>query len=310
MNILLTGATGFIGKNLLKQIEKQEIFKNSKIYIITRNPEKLPQINTLNLIILRTKSYNYSKELFQKKIDEIDVVIHLGSNTPKSQGEADNIELSNCNVTSTYSLINNLPTPPKKFLFASTLDVYKNANKKIHEKSLIVPISFYGYSKLYCEKMLEIWAEKNNVLLQVCRIGHIYGEGEEEYSKIIPTVIRKIINNDQPQIYGSGNEFRSFLYVGDLTSYLIKIFNLNFSISPINLVSSQSYKITEVVDTIIGISKKNIKPKRVDFFKPKRDLLFDTTKLDKTIGERETSIFDGLRNEYNYMLDLFQHAQN
>ena len=59
-------------------------------------------------------------------------------------------------------------------------------SKVICEETNTIPKSLYGWSKLYCEKMVEQYGELNGIDTQVLRVGHVYGTGEEGYKKIIP----------------------------------------------------------------------------------------------------------------------------
>lgn len=79
----------------------------------------------------------------------------------------------------------------KNLFFKSTLDVYGKIETIIDESSFIT-LTMYGWSKLYCEKLLENWSKRNNIILQILRIGHIYGKGEKAYKKVIPVTIQKL----------------------------------------------------------------------------------------------------------------------
>ncbi|MFX4253329.1 NAD-dependent epimerase/dehydratase family protein, partial [Aliarcobacter butzleri] len=119
--------------------------------------------------------------------------------TPKSGIEANDINKSNANIFNTKYLLDNLPNFPEKFIFLSTLDVYGKIETIIDESSFTNPLTMYGWSKLYCEKLLENWSKENNIILQILRIGHIYGKGEKAYKKVIPITIQKLKNGENPQ---------------------------------------------------------------------------------------------------------------
>ena len=92
------------------------------------------------------------------------------------------ISKCNSNITSTAKLLkSNLPMI-KNFIFFSTIDVYGYDNP-ITEETKPFPTSLYGHSKLYCEQMVSAWAAQKKVCHQILRIGHVYGEGEEKYTK-------------------------------------------------------------------------------------------------------------------------------
>lgn len=289
--LLITGTTGFIGQNILKFI-KENYENEYKIVLLSS------KLDTNYETILHN-NYTFSKnDFFNKNIDKIDVVLHIGAFTPKSGTEANDIEQSNANILNTKYLYENLPNTPSKFIFLSTLDVYGKIETIISESSATNPLTMYGHSKLYCERMLENWASENKVVLQLLRVGHIYGKGEEAYKKVIPITIERLKNGLSPQLYGAGDEKRSFLHVDDVSNLIMKSIELQKFEGVINLCSSNSNTIKEIVVMLIEISKKNIE---IDYVKTNNrgiDFEFDTLKMNDLLGYEKISILDGLTDEY------------
>lgn len=300
MNLLITGASGFIGKNLIKFILANNYTNKYSFYLITTKKDDFNNYNNSDLNIIETSNYNYDSLKNNTGLSSLYAVLHIGAFIPKSGNEFNDIEKSFSNINSTLSLIKHLPVLPRKFIFASTIDVYNNLNAAIDENTEIAPISLYGYSKLYCEKMLSEWACKNNVVLQIMRIGHIYGEGEEDYEKVIPVSIKALLNEENPIIFGKGKELRSFLYIKDLCRYIMQLLEINYPISPINLVSAQNISIKKLINKIIEVSGKKKKPIYTNSDNSTRNIYFNISKLDKYIHISETKLHDGLNNEYNY----------
>jgi UDP-glucose 4-epimerase len=288
--LLLTGITGFIGHNLLKFVEK---YKNNYEIVL------LSSIDNEDYKTVLHKNYTFTKSDFLKKnIERVDILVHIGAFTPKSGLEANDIEKSNSNINSTKYLIDNLPSFPSKFIFLSTLDVYGKVEGIISEDILPNPITLYGWSKLYCEKMIENWAKENDVIIQILRIGHIYGRGEKTYKKVIPVTIQKIKDNISPQIFGTGNEKRSFLHVDDVCNMILKSIELEKYEDVINLCSSTSYTIKEIIEILIEISTKNL---QIEYIKTQNkgiNFEFDTLKMNKLLGYEEITIKKGLSDEY------------
>ena len=289
--LLITGTTGFIGKNILKLIELNFENKFNIVLLSSRVHSKYKTI--------QHKSYTFKKDDFiNMNIKTIDIVLHIGAFTPKSGDEANDIEKSNSNIFNTKYLIDNLPNIPSKFIFLSTIDVYGKIDKIIDEKANTTPLSMYGWSKLYCEKLIENWADKNNVIIQILRVGHIYGKGEEEYKKVIPITISKIKKEENPKIYGTGKELRSFLHVNDVCSFIFKSISLYKYEGVINLCSSKSYSIKEIIEMLIAISNKRLE---IDYIENKNstlDFIFNTEKMNKLLGYEIVDIEKGLENEY------------
>jgi UDP-glucose 4-epimerase len=299
--ILLTGASGFIGKHL--QTTLADRFGVENIVLLTSKPVS-------GFKSIQHENYKFSKEVWADSgINSIDTVIHAGAFTPKNSNEANNWNLSSANISSTAHLLNNIPNSVKKFIFLSTLDVYGKSSDVIDENSLVSPESLYGQSKLYCEKMLQHWAKQENKIVQILRIGHIYGPGEDAYQKLIPVTIRTVLQNKSPIIYSSGTEKRSYLYISECVRAICNSIQLNQYYDPINIVSSKPYPIKEIVHSIIEISKKNIKPEILNQNIPVYDIVFNNDKMKKYLTTEQTDIKDGLKEEYEAFMRLAKEVE-
>ena len=295
--ILLTGASGFIGKHLLKKL----ITEHGKKGVVALTSKPLADCN-----YLLHNNYSFETGFFHSKgYENIETVIHAGAFTPKSGKEENNFAQSNSNIINTQNLLNMLPKSVKKFIFLSTIDVYNN-DLVISEKSLEKPVSLYGQSKLYCEKMIESWGNQNNILIQLLRVGHVYGPGEEEYLKIIPITIKKILSMEAIKIWGDGNELRSFIYISDLVSAIQKSIALKGNIGVTNLVGDNAISINELVYKIDEISKRKNIIEKVPNKLPGRDLVFNNSKMKKYLLNDFISLEKGLLLEFKYMLKIYE----
>jgi UDP-glucose 4-epimerase len=289
--LLLTGASGFIGKHLIKLLESEQSFSSYDIVLLSNEP-----VEGYTTII--HKNYQFTQDDFiQLGILKIDIVIHAGAFTPKNTVEADDILLSSSNIHSVNHLITHLPSLPKKFIFLSTLDVYKPCNEPLTEKSATEPVSMYGWAKLYNEKLLEVWAKKNNVVLQVLRIGHIYGSGEGKYQKLIPLTIEKARLNQSPEIISHGTELRSFLHVKDCVNAIISSLNLHSYSGPINVASSRPLPVTQIVEVIVKNINKFLPVNVLKQDIPVRNIVFDNSKMRQLLCDEKISFEEGIKEE-------------
>lgn len=291
--ILLTGASGFIGKHLLEALINK--FGANQIIALTSTP-------ITNCAFLLHENYNFNKDFFadNKVGQKIEIIIHAGAFTPKVGKEANDWEKCNSNILNTHTLLGAYLPNLKKIIYLSTLDIYGQTNI-IKEDSLVQPISLYGDSKLYTEKMIAAWAFSNNRICQILRVGHVYGPGEEAYQKIIPVTFKKILNRQVIEIWGTGNEIRSFIYIKDIVSSILNAIELNLSIGPVNLVGNQKVSINDLVNKMIVISGIKCEIKLIPVSAPGRDLIFDNAKMKEFLLAEEISLEQGLLQEFNYM---------
>ncbi len=297
--ILITGASGFIGRNFLSHLENINSPLLKDIVLLTGK-----KMNSKYCEILH-EEYSFTRSAFSEiKIDDLETVFHLGGYIPKSNTDANNVSGNTSNISSTLHLLKNLPAIPKRFIFISTVDVYKASNERISEESQTAPSTLYGWSKLYCEKLVLEWCKENNVIPQILRLGHIYGCGEENFKKLIPEVIRKVIADEVPVLFSDGNEKRSFLNIKDCLNAMLASLKLSTYEGPINIASNVALSIKDVVDAIIKASGKKISPEILNKNIPVLNLEFDTSKMNSLLTIEEYSFEKGIREEYLYMSNL------
>jgi nucleoside-diphosphate-sugar epimerase len=293
--ILLTGVSGFIGKHLLETL--LEKYGDKNVLCLTSKP-----INSCKYLI--HNNYQFSPDLFTSNgYNEIETIIHAGAFTPKNSNQADNIELSNSNILNTVKLINAEFPKLQNVIFLSTLDVY-DASELITESTIEKPKTLYGHSKLYCEKLIQSWGIQNKKNVQILRVGHVYGPGEEAYVKIIPVAIKNILAKKNIEIWGTGEELRSFIYIKDVVKAIVNAIVLKAEVGVINIVGGHSISINEIVNKIIELSSSKTEVIKINSDKPGRNLVFDTTKMNKYLLQDETPMEIGLLEEFNYFKNL------
>ena len=294
--ILLTGASGFIGKHLLKKLVS--VFGKDSIVAFTSAPiEEAPY--------LLHNDYNFETDYFIKSGygTQIDTIIHAGAFTPKSSKGANDVVKCTSNIATADKLLQANLQNLKKIIYLSTIDVYGPA-EIISESSQLEPTSLYGESKLYVEKMITAWAIANEKLHQILRVGHVYGPGEESYQKIIPVTIQKILQEQPLQIWGTGKEIRSFIYIKDVVDAIINASKLDMDAGVINLVSSQKVTIAELVNKLVAVSGKIIVPEVIPSVMRGKDFIFDNSRMRTLLISNETVLDEGLLEEWTYLKNL------
>ncbi|RYE52131.1 MAG: NAD-dependent epimerase/dehydratase family protein, partial [Sphingobacteriales bacterium] len=247
----------------------------------------------------------FPKEFFEKSAfnGQIDTIIHAGAFTPKNGSAANDIEQCNTNIFSLEKLLQSNIPGLKRIIYLSTLDVY-GADNVLSESSPLLPVSLYGHSKLYGEKMIETWAGNNGIKHQILRIGHVYGPGEEQYQKIIPVTMGKLLHKQPIEIWGDGSELRAFIYIDDVVRAIIKSIEITDEPGPVNIVSGNTISLIDLVKLIIEISGGKAAINYLDRKGDPRDLTFNTDLVRKHLLLEETKLSDGLRAEWEHMKGL------
>lgn len=292
MKIILTGPTGFIGSRLLASIKQKYGVEN----ILAVSSRPVPGVETLTYY---GDAFNVD-EIHKSHLADVDVLMHVGAFTPKSGAEVNAIHGSTANIRFTEKLLELPLRNLKSIVYTSTLDVYE-PSELITESTPTIPTTLYGASKLYCEKLISVYAAERRIKLQLLRVGHVYGPGEEKYNKLIPRIIKSILLEDFVELWGDGTELRSFIYIDDVVSALMKAAVLSDDVGPINVVGGTPVSIRDIVKKILDLSGGRARIVEKMFDGPKRNYVFDNSKMMTYLLDNETQLESGLRKEIIHM---------
>lgn len=295
MKLLITGASGFIGSRLINAA-CAALGSENVIAFSSRAGYACPSI------VYNGPDFNLSMADYAL-LATVEVLIHVGAFTPKNLLQANAIEECNGNIRFTEKLLALSFKNLKKILYISTLDVYEPAALTT-ETTPTLPVSLYGWSKLYCERMTAIFSTNHHLGCQILRVGHVYGPGEEKYEKFLPKAINNILLGDAVELWGDGSEVRSLIYIDDVVTAILQAVKLVKDVGPINVVGGVPVSIRALLDQLIAVSGKPVSIAARESSGTKRSYIFDNTKLRQYLLPVETDLTTGLQAEYVYMTEL------
>jgi GDP-D-mannose 3',5'-epimerase len=204
----------------------------------------------------------------------------------------------------------------KRYLFSSSACVYPryrqtNPNVKgLKEEDAYPadPDSFYGWEKLFTEKMCEAYQRDHKMDIRMVRYHNVYGpEGtyKDGREKSPAALCRKVAEASDPgtiTVWGDGKQTRSYVYIDDAVTGTVKVMESNFG-QPVNIGSDRLVIINELADMIIRISGKKI-TKKYDLKAPQgvRGRNADLTLVRKRIEwEPEVTLEEGLTKTYKWI---------
>lgn len=301
MNILILGATGFIGTNLsLKMVDSDNDFvlHGRKINIGYKNLFK----NKTNVEFLEKDFCEYID--FDALTKNVDIVYHLiSSSIPAS----DRVFNNNEDIESTILLLESMvKNKCCKIVFISSGGaIYGNGkNLPFSEDDATNPISEYGIQKLLIEKYLYYYKFHYNIDYKVIRLSNPYGKFQEanKGQGLIATAIYNAINNKEILIYGDGNNTRDYIYIDDAINSIINIANNETRYDLYNVGSGIGYSINDVLNIIKEELEINIKVKYLD--ERKTDVIanyLDTSRYKNEFGNPiSIDIKEGIMKTINY----------
>lgn len=207
MNILVTGATGFIGSYLLPVLELQ----NWRVIAATRNLSKLSQNVEVRVIDEINGNTDWTEAL-----KEIDTVIHLAGRAHILQPAVNNEAFFAVNTAGTENLVKQaISAKVKQFIFISSIGAIATVSQQpLTETTPCQPDTPYGQSKLQAEKALIELSSTSSMDWTIFRPTLVYGRGNPgNMERLI-----KLVNLGLPLPLGLVNNRRSFVYVENLVN--------------------------------------------------------------------------------------------
>ncbi|MCV0430398.1 NAD(P)-dependent oxidoreductase [Nitrosopumilus sp.] len=294
MKILVTGASGQIGRILSKKII------NEKIPYLGLDIRKDDSID--GKIIHSEITNNEDLKKHESELVEIDTLIHLASLITNDRdvikNGPDSVEL---NIKGTMNLLKFLPNL-KTIIFSSTYMVYGTPNENpVSELHITDPNVVYGASKLATEKYLQIFCKENNISLVILRMMGVYNVAKP-HGQAIPTFVKMIANDQRPTVMGTGKIRRNHLYIDDAIESIMKsvknpqtgIYNIGGKDSPSNL------ELIEIINNKMG---KKIEPIFKETTVKPYDFITDISKAKSQLGfEPKIEIEEGIEKTIkNYL---------
>ena len=317
--VIITGGAGFIGTSLVKALIEYGI---EKILVIDdlstgskANLDNLLSDKKIEFIESRIEDIDNINDLFK----DYDFCYHLAAGVGV-QYIMDNLSESLLtNILATHKVLeacqaNNLPV-----LLTSTSEVYGVAQDKIwteETKSLIGPTTklrwSYAASKMIDEFIALSLFKEGKVSPIVVRLFNIIGPNQlSKYGMVVPRFIEAAINDEDILIHGDGSQSRSFTWVEDVVTYLIKLAELKAYGEIFNIGQTEEISIKELAELIIEKSNSNSNI----IFKSHEEIFGNSFEDPKrrTPGIEKIIEFTGIKPSKNieFMIEnIINHKQN
>lgn len=304
--ILITGAGGFIGRELVNQLSQN---KKNKIIAIDNNIRgNLVTINKKKNIINKKIDIRNKKKL-EKFFKNVDECFHLAAiNGTKNFYNRPDLVLD-VGVKGTINVIElvkkyNL----KKFIYFSSSEAYQKPHfiPTKEDEELKIPNVFnprfsYGGSKIIGELLTINFLKETRTKFYILRPHNVYGPNMGK-DHVLPELINKLRQNKKSlKIVGDGNDSRSFIYVTDAVNAIIKVSKKAIPNQIYNIGSNNEYKIKEIVELLCNILNRKIKiikgPRHLGSVSKR---LPDIKKLKKLKHKNKINFKEGLKKTINY----------
>jgi len=179
------------------------------------------------------------------------------------------------------------------------------------------PDQFYGWEKLFSEKLVEAYQKDWGMRIRMARFHNIYGSVftafDKQKGKAPCHLIMKAIKHPDPPfiLWGDGKATRSYLYIGDCIEAVLRLMDSPYE-GAINIGSDRLISVDDLASLIIGISGKDITPEH-DLDKPQgvrgRNANLDLVKQVLN-WEPQVSLEVGLKETYEWAVEHYDELEN
>lgn len=298
LQIVLTGATGFIGSAVLKEL----VSRGHRAVVLARNSSNLQKIAALPADILSCDQ-SESDLAAMLRDRHPDVFIHLAWKGVYGDDRNEEYQISdNLSMSMRYGRIA-AQANCKSFIGVGSQAEYGNPNRKTRESDPTHPTTIYGKSKLACCHALSALMQAHGVKFAWLRIFSTYGPGDDR-RWFIPYVLEELSLGRSPKLTKC-EQLWDYLYVDDAARAIVDAAEKHIT-GIFNLGSGQAVPLRQIVEIMTGLMQAKALP---DFGAvPYRDdqvmhLEADVSLLQHATGWRPlVSLEEGLRRTKDAMM--------
>jgi nucleoside-diphosphate-sugar epimerase len=309
-DVLVTGAGGFIGHHLVKYL----VGKGYRVRgVDIKHPEFEPSAaHEFELLDLRRfdnclLAVRGVAEVYQLAAD----MGGIGYITEFHAGIARNNTMINVHMLEAARALG-----VSRFLFSSSACIYPQYRQRTPD---VTPLKEedaypadaeegYGWEKLFAEKLSQYYHHDFGLETRVVRFHNVYGPlgtyegGKEKAPAAISRKIALAHDGDEIEVWGDGEQTRSFMYVDDCVEGIHRLMRSNHA-DPLNLGTDELVTVNRLVDLVARLAGKRIRM-RHNHAMPQgvRGRNSDNTRLRKVLGwEPSTPLREGLATTYRWI---------
>jgi len=322
-SVVVCGGGGFIGGHLVNFLRKQQCKSIISIDIKTFDQwyQKFDDIENLQLDLQKESDC-------KKAVKKADIIYNLAADMGGMGFIENNKALCMLSVSINTNLLRAIKNKGiERFFYASSACVY-NADKqkdpniislKEEDAYPALPEDGYGWEKLFSERMCRHFREDFGIETRIGRYHNVYGpEGtwrggrEKAPAAICRKVIEaKVSGKNEIDIWGDGNQTRSFTFIDDCIKGTQLLTESNF-FEPLNIGSSEKVSLNQLVDIVESIAKVKLKRKYLlDAPKGVNGRNSDNTLIKQNFNwEPSTPLKIGIEKTYKWIYDQIKNPNN
>lgn len=309
---LVCGAGGFIGSHLVKRLKSEGFWVRG----IDLKYPKFSETQADEFIIGDLRDPIVCRNVSDQNFSEVyQLAADMGGAGFIFSGENDADVMHNSALINLNMIEACYRAGVNKIFYSSSACIYpkynqENPNNPITAEGSAYPAapdSEYGWEKLFSERLYLAFMRNYGLNVRIARFHNIFGsegawnDGREKAPAALCRKVAEAINDGEIEIWGDGNQTRSFLYIDECLEGVRRLMQSNFT-GPINIGSEEMVTINQLAGMIIKIAGKSIGIKHVDGPLGVRGRNSDNRLLREKLGWEPTgSLKNGLINTYRWV---------
>jgi len=310
---LVCGAGGFIGSHLVKRLKSEGYWV---LGVDLKNPE-FSATAADEFILGDLRDEGFVKKIFSRQFDEVyQLAADMGGAGFVFTGEHDadilhNSATINLNILHYGQKSGHL----KKIFYSSSACMYPEYNQmdpknpKCSEESAYpaAPDSEYGWEKLFSERLYLAFHRNYGIPVRIARFHNIFGPegtwrgGREKAPAAICRKVAEAQDGGEIEIWGDGNQTRSFLYIDECLEGVRRLMQSDF-MGPVNIGSEEMVTINQLAEMVMKIAGKKLSLKHVSGPLGVRGRNSDNRLIKEKLGwTPRTRLEDGLAKTYSWI---------
>ena len=305
MKILITGGAGFIGSHLVEELLSDEneilIFDN----FLTGKKENLEISGNLTFI---NDDFGSVNSLEKIEIFDPDICFHLAAQSSVVVSvENPAIDFEH-NILQPIKLIQVLlKSNCKKLVFTSsggTIFGEPSVIPTTEEDYADEPKSPYGVAKKRLNELIKIMTKNSSLKYSILNLSNVYGPRQDPHGEagVVSIFANKYLNDEEPTIFGDGEQTRDYIYVKDVVSALIKSSTIDEN-HFLNIGTGVETSVNDLANSMKSQFNSEVNP----IYKPAREGELNRSVLNNTKAKKELdwkpeyNLADGMKQVFNWL---------
>jgi GDP-D-mannose 3', 5'-epimerase len=267
MKALVCGAGGFIGHHLVNRLKNEG-------WWVRGVDLKIPEFDSSSaddFIIGDLRDARFCMDIVEPPLVVFQLAADMGGAGYVFEGKYDAVIMHNSALINLNLLEACRLNGVKKIFFSSSACIYPNYNQNNPDNPICseesaypaYPDSEYGWEKLFSERAYLAYARNFDIEVKIARFHNIFGPlcqwkgGREKAPAAICRKVATAVDDGELQIWGDGEQTRSFLYIDECLEGVFRLMNSTFT-GPVNIGSEEMITINQLAEMIASIAGKKL----------------------------------------------------